>query len=102
MANFSAERLSIAIPTIYEGEGLLSGTTCDKNGNPITGIECNVNIFDKETYQMIGQTKSNSTNGQWTLDNFAPKGLKVLAVFSYEGTYLGDKDIAGAEYLTYD
>ena len=79
----------------------LSGICKDKNGVAITGVQCAINIYNKDSLaSRVGSTLSNSVDGTWTNDIDIVVGTKTLALFSYEGTYGGDTDIAGGEFMT--
>ena len=79
----------------------LSGTVCDKNGNPITGVVVDIAFLEKGTKELLHTCQSNSNDGTWVDDQIpADPNAKVLAVFSLEGNYNGDTDIAGAEFTT--
>jgi len=84
------------IPPAYSSK--LSGTVCDKNGNLITDKSVKVFIFDKDTGELVGQTTSNSADGTWECNVSREVNAKVVAVFTLEGDYGGDTDIAGAEF----
>ena len=75
----------------------LTGTACDKYGNPITGQAVKIFLLDKETGEKIGQTTSDS-NGNWSCDVWITPNTKVVTVLTLEGNYGGDTDIAGAEF----
>jgi len=77
----------------------LTGTACDKYGNTITGQSVKVFILDKENGIKIGQTTSDS-NGNWSCDVWTSSNTKVITVLTLEDEYLGDTDIAGAEFNT--
>ena len=75
---------------------VLSGTVCDKNGNPIIGTTVKIFLLDKDTGELLKSTTSNSEDGSWSINTWSNK---TLAVFALEGTYGEDTDIAGAEFL---
>ena len=79
----------------------LSGTVCDKNGNSITGVVVDIAFLKKDTKELLHTCQSNSNDGTWVDDQIpVDPSTKVLAVFSLEGSYNGDTDIAGAEFTT--
>ena len=78
---------------------VLSGVVCDKNGSFVNAA-CNVDIYNKDSRNdRVGTAVSNPSDGSWSFDIDVNVGTKYLVLFSYEGDYGGDTDIAGAEYL---
>jgi len=75
----------------------LSGTVRDKYGNPILGKTVKVFVLEKTTGQLLGKTTSDN-NGNWSCKVAASSETKVVTVFTLEGEYHGDVDIAGAEF----
>jgi len=86
-----------SLASAEEVVSILSGTACDKCGNPIVGHAVKVFVLDKETGELLGQTTSNS-NGNWNCEVGTAPGTKVVTVLTLEGEYGGDTDIAGAEF----
>ena len=79
---------------------VLSGVVCDKNGSFVTEA-CNIDIYNKDVRDSrVGTAVSNPSDGSWSSNlGDIEVGTKCLVLFSYEGDYGGDTDIAGAEYL---
>ncbi len=81
---------------------LVEGIAKDKNGSTITGIAATFSIFNKDNHSiLLGSELSSISTGQWLVNlpsNVA--GDKVLAMYSFEGNYSGDTDIAGAKFIT--
>lgn len=79
----------------------LSGIVKNKTGTTITGVTCNVDVYDKDTRtNHLGSTTSSSSDGTWSVNITPNAGTQTLVLFSYEGIYGGDTDIAGAEFIT--
>ena len=80
----------------------LSGIVCNKTGTAITGIACNIDAYNRDTRtEHLGSDSSNSSDGSWSISDVpADVGTKTLVLFSYEGTYGDDTDIAGSEFIT--
>ena len=75
----------------------LFGVACDKYGIPIVDKPVKVSILDKVGSMLI--TSTTTTTGHWKFNNFpADPGSKVLVVYSLEGQYHDDNDIAGATF----
>lgn len=80
----------------------LSGIIKGKYGSTATGVSVHVRVYDKDSRDtLLGSTTSDSADGTWsTTVSGKDVGTTVLAVFSYEGTWAGQTDPAGAEFLT--
>ena len=75
----------------------LFGVACDKYGIPIVDKPVKVYILNKDYQTLI--TSTTTTTGHWKFNNFpADPGSKVLVVYSLEGQYHDDNDIAGATF----
>ena len=92
------EQISLVWHNNPNEQSVLSGITCDKNGNPITGKNVNIYFLKKDTGEIIGKATSNATDGSWNSTIDINPNTKVLSVFALEGDYNGDTDIAGAEF----
>ena len=79
----------------------LSGIVKNKTGTVITGVTCNVDVYNSNTRtEHLGSTTSSSSDGTWSVNVTPNAGTKTLVLFSYEGVYGGDTDIAGSEFIT--
>lgn len=80
----------------------LSGIVVDKVGTTITSVQCQIDVYDitsRDSY--LGFATSSAGNGVWSTNSiYEYTNEKVLAMFTYEGVYKGDTDIAGAEFMT--
>ena len=78
----------------------VDGIVRDAEGDAITGVSVDVAVYDRSTYAFLGSTTSASGTGVWSCSLTAAVSTKVVVLFFYEGTYDGDTDIAGAEFMT--
>ncbi len=75
----------------------VSGKIRDKRGTPVTGVACDIDVYDKDSRDShLGSSQSVVGTGAWgtRVVGKAP-GEKVLVVFSYSG----DPKLAGAEFM---
>ena len=76
---------------------VVSGTLADKYGNPISGVPVKIISYDKDTLEIMDYTTV-STNGYEI--GATSSGTEVLVSLSFEGSFGGDTNIAGAEFRT--
>jgi len=78
----------------------------DKNKYPVIGTSCRVSILALDAnHHPIGSilvaTDSAVADGSWSIATAAlPKNTQCLVLFTLHQTYMGDTDIAGAEFQT--
>jgi len=79
----------------------LSGRVRNKTGALITGVPCDINVFQISDHAVrLGGDQSISTTGIWGCSIPTASGEKVLAVFSHKGKIKnGDENVAGAEFM---
>ena len=76
---------------------VISGIVRDRNRNVITGVQCNIDVYDKDDRSLrIGSSKSKAVNGEWYTElPGIPHNTKVLTMFSLQNSQF----IAGAEFM---
>jgi len=80
----------------------INGIVRDKNGDPIVGVQCNIDVYYKNNRNVrVASGISSVVDGSWEIDlTGISHAEKIIVLYSFEGNYGGDIDIAGAEFLS--